>query len=239
MKKLLSLGIVAVLVAMLLVGTMSVTGEVSADSVEQTNVVSVSGIGTVTVKPDIAYINVGVETQDKDAAVAQADNAEKMSAVMAALKKAGIKDEDITTLQYSIYDRYDYLENGTDVKYYNVTNTVKVTVRDINNVGDVIDAAANAGSNTISSIQFGISNEDELYQEALKLAMESAKQKATSIMSTFGKTPGIPARVSESSYYSGVVRMEMNAVMADSKMSTPISTGELSVTANVSVEYNY
>lgn len=238
MKKIFPLSIIVVLVAMLLVGTMNLTQEAAAETSGTENIVSVSGIGTMTVKPDIAYINVGVETQDKDASVAQKENATKMSAVMAALKKAGIDEKDIKTVQYSIYDRYDYVENGTDVKYYTVTNMVQVTVKDIDKVGDVIDAAAGAGSNQVSNIQFGISNEDEVYQEALKLAMSSAKSKATAIMGTFGKTPGTPVRVSESSYYGGVVRMEYSA-MADAKMSTPVSTGELTITANVSVDYNY
>lgn len=227
------------LLAMLLVGTMNVTQEVSATVDETQNIVSVNGVGTVTVKPDIAYINVGVETEGKDAAAAQTDNAVKMNAVMEALKKAGINDEDIKTVQYSIYDRYNYLDNGEKDKYYVVNNMVKVTVNDVTKVGDVIDAVAGAGSNSISSIQFGISNEEVVYQEALKLAMTSAKLKATAIMSTFDQTPGMPARVSETSYFSGAVRMEMNAVMADAKMSTPISTGELTITANVSVDYNY
>ncbi|MCH4889448.1 DUF541 domain-containing protein [Acidaminobacter sp. JC074] len=239
MKKFLSLSVVVVMVAMLLVGTMNVTGVVQAEVAETENVVSVSGVGTVTVKPDIAYINVGVETQDADAGLAQQENAKKMTAVMAALKKVGILEDDIKTVQYSIYDRYDYKEDGTDVKYYVVNNNVKVTIRDIDKVGDVIDAAAGAGSNQVSSIQFGISNEDEVYAEALKLAMTSAKSKATAIMSTFGKVPGLPSRVSESSYYGGSVRMDYNVMAAEAKMSTPVSAGELTVTANVSVDYNY
>ncbi len=239
MKKFLSLSIIVVMVAMLLVGTMNVTQEVTAEVAETTNVVSVSGVGTMTVKPDIAYINVGVETQNSDAAVAQEENATKMTDVMAALKKVGIAEDDIKTVQYSIYDRYDYKENGVDEKYYVVNNSVQVTIKDIDKVGDVIDSVANAGSNNISSIQFGISNEDEVYQEALKLAMSSAKSKATAIMGTFGKTPGLPSRVSESSYYGGAVRMDYNMYAAESKMSTPVSAGELTITANVSVEYNY
>ena len=78
-----------------------------------------------------------------------------------------------------------------------------------------------------------------MYQEALKLAMTSAKAKAGSIMGTFGKTPGMPVKVSESSYYSGATRMEYSAVAMDSKMSTPVSSGDLSVTANVTVDYTY
>lgn len=239
MKKVFSLGFIAVMIAMLMVGAMNMTTEVSAAGADETNTVTVNGVGTVTVKPDVAYINVGVETQDKDASVAQQDNAKKMAAVMAALKKAGIADKDIKTVSYNIYDRVDYKDGVQDQKYYVVTNMVKVTINDTSKVGDVIDAAASAGSNQISSIQFGIKNEDAVYAEALKLAMSSAKNKATAIMGTFGKTPGMPAKVMESSYFSGAVRMEMNAVMADAKMSTPISTGELTITANVTVDYNY
>ena len=69
--------------------------------------------------------------------------------------------------------------------------------------------------------------------------MSSAKAKANSLLSTFGKTADVPAKVTETSYYSGVARMDFSLDMAESKMSTPVSTGELKVTANVSVEYNY
>lgn len=239
-KNWISVGLVALLVGVLLIGNLGLfSNEVLAEGDSVVNIVSVNGIGTITVKPDVAYINVGVETENQDAGLAQSENAEKMTAVMDALTAAGIEESDIKTVQYSVYDRFDYIDGNKSDKYYVVNNVVQVTINDITAVGDVIDAAASAGSNQISSIQFGISNEDEVYQEALKLAMTSAKAKANSILSTFGKTANAPSKVSETSYYSGASRMEYGMAMADTKMSTPVSAGELTVTANVSVEYNY
>lgn len=239
MKKWIGIGMVALLVATLLIGNIGLNNSVMADTETALNVVTVNGVGTVTVKPDIAYINVGVETQNADAGLAQSDNAKLMDAVVAAIKGAGIKEDDLTTIQYSIYDRQDYREDGYGDKYYQVTNMVKVTIRDIDQVGDIIDLASKAGANQVSSIQFGISNEDEVYQEALKLAMTSAKGKANAILSTFGKSADMPSRISETSYFSGVVRADYEMAYSDAKVATPISSGELSVTANVSVEYNY
>lgn len=239
MKKWIAGGLAALLIAVLLIGNTGLNNTVMADTDVKENIVSVNGVGSVTVKPDIAYINVGVETQNDDAGIAQTENAEQMTAVMAAIKALGIKDEDIKTQQYSIYDRIDYSENGSGDKYYLVTNIVKVTVQDIDQVGDVIDAAAGAGANQISSIQFGIKEEAEAYQSALKLAMESAKGKANAILSTFGEAADKPSKVSETSYFSGAVRMDYEMAFADAKASTPVSSGELTVTANVTVEYNY
>jgi uncharacterized protein YggE len=238
-KSIISIGLILLLVVGVFLGTSGLmTKEVLAETDSQVNVVTVSGTGEVTVKPDVAHINVGVETENKDAALAQSENAEKMNQVMAALKAAGIKDEDIKTVQYSVYDTYNYLSEKENEKIYKVNNVVAVTIRDIDAVGSVIDQVAQAGSNSISSIQFGISNENEVYQEALKLAMQSAKGKANSILETFGKTANAPVRVSETSYYSGIVRAETSYMM-DAKMATPVSAGELTITAQVSVDYNY
>lgn len=240
MKKTMLFGIVAVLVAALMLGNTGLfPQEVVAASDTTQNTVSVNGVGEITVKPDVAYITIGVETEDKDASVAQADNSAKMDKVLKAIKALGIKEDEIKTTQYSVYDRYDYFDNDDSEKYYVVTNTVQVTVTDVTIVGDVVDAATTAGSNQVSNIQFGISNEDEVYQEALKLAMESAKNKANSIASTFGKSVSVPVNVSETSYYSGAVRGNFEMMAMDAKAATPISTGELTISAQVSVEYNY
>lgn len=239
MKKILAIGTIVVLALMLVLTSFNSPAIVNAETSDESNVVSVNGAGSVSVKPDIAYINVGVETQNADAAVAQAENAEIMTKVMAALKEVGIAEDDIQTLSYNIYNRTDYNDSGEDTKYYQVNNTLKVTIRDVNAVGKVIDAATVAGSNEITSIQFGISNEEEVYQEALTAAMGNAKNKATTIMATFGKKPGVPSKVVESGYNAGIARIEMNALYADAKSSTSISTGSISVTANVSVEYEY
>lgn len=239
-KNIMIFGVVGLLVVVLLAGNLGLfNNEVLAETDATLNVVSVNGAGSISVKPDIAFISIGVETENVDAGIAQNENKELMNSVMDALLASGLREDDIKTTNYAVYERYNYLDNGERDKYYAVVNTVEVKITDIEKVGEIIDLAAKAGSNQISSIRFGISNEDEVYNEALKLAMESAKMKANSIMSTFGKEAGAPAKVTETNSFAGVVRAEYSLAMDSKAAATPVSTGELTITANVSVEYNY
>lgn len=237
---------IAMLVIILAVGLFLVdsvdmfAGKASADEAEKTNVVSVNGIGEVVVEPDVAYINIGVETRNLDASVAQQENAKKMGEVISALKKAGISEDDIKTTNFSIYQQYNYNFEEPKVENHVVNNTVLVTINDVSNVGAVIDAAAASGSNRINAVNFGVKDQSKYYEEALKVAMENAEGKATAIMSVFGEQPGKPSSVTENSY-GGVLRTEsvaMDVSMAKS-YSTPISAGDLTITANVIVEYSY
>ena len=237
-KNLLSVTGVLLLAALVLFGSQSfLAGEAMASEEVKSGLVTVSGTGSISVKPDMGTITIGVETQDKDANKAQVDNKEKMLKVMEALEAMAIKEDDIKTIQFNIYDQYNYFENKEAEKYYVVSNQVEVTVHNLDKMGEIIDGVTKAGSNQISNIQFGISNEDEVYGQALKLAMTSAKSKANALLSTFDKTANIPSKIVESGYSVGVVRESYDAVMLDK--STPINTGSLTVTAQISVEYDY
>lgn len=204
--------------------------------------VTVSGEGKIVVTPDLAYIDIGVQTKNPDAAMAQQENAKLMAVVINAIKAAGVKAEDIQTTGYSLYQTYDYYAEKQNDPYYIANNTVNVKVKDITKVGQIIDSATKAGANTINSIRFTIDDDSQYYQEALKLAMADAKGKAQAVLGTFGKTAGLPYSVSEVSnggglYYDyypgkGVAEAAMDA-------STPIESGQITITANVSVSYDY
>ncbi|MCT4562781.1 MAG: SIMPL domain-containing protein [Maledivibacter sp.] len=211
------------------------------------NIVEVNGLGTVKVKPDIAYISIGVETFNTDAKKAQDTIASKMDNIIGALKKNGIKDEDIKTTGYSIYktNRYDAAGLGEKEKRtegYNARNVAQVTIRNIDTVGKIIDLAGKEGANIINNIRFGISDEEKYYGEALKLAMKNASGKAEAILSSFGAKLGKPYRVKENSYGAPLVYREnvmMKSSMGADAYETPVEAGELEVTANVVVEYKY
>lgn len=221
-------------------GNMMPTQSYAADEASDVRVVSVQGTGEVTVKPDMATINIGVQTEDVDAAKAQSENAVLMDKINKAIKALGVKEDELQTSQYNIYKNRNYGEMNEE-EYYVVSNTLTVTVNDIDKVGDIIDASSKAGANRINSINFGVKDEAKYYQEALKNAMSSAKGKATTIMATFGKKPGLPYNVSEANYYGGVVRANyaMDMAMEKSSVSTPIEAGDLTITANISVQYDY
>lgn len=247
MKKLsIALAIVLLIGTVFFIDTFDLLGgkSVAAGENVDKSSVTVSGEGHITIKPDIAYVQLGVNTKNADANTAQSENKDLMAKVMDALKAQGIKDEDITTVQYNIFQSYDYSQPAVDGQnppmIYEVTNIVKVTLRDINAVGQTIDAASAAGSNVVNSIAFDSTQKEQVYLDALKLAMNSAEGKATAIMATFDKKPSAPFKVFESGYNPGPVYANYDMLKASPEaVSTPITAGELEIQANVSVEYQY
>lgn len=205
--------------------------------------INVTGDGTVTAAPDIAYITLGVITEDKDAGTAQKDNASAMSKVVTVLKASGIKSEDIKTTNFSIYPKYDYNKaNGvSNIIGYTCSNNVQVTIRDITKVGPIIDAASDSGVNMTSNISFGLSNPEKYYNDALKKAVQTAKGKAETMASIYGVTLKTPVTITENGGYNPVY--PIYAMKADSAAgaapSTPVEAGTMDIKASVSMVYEY
>lgn len=207
------------------------------------NRVVVTGTASISVKPDVAYINVGVETLNKDAKIAQEDNAKAMNAVIAKLKENGIKDNEIQTTGYNIYERFNYTSSGSRISEgYAVEANLTVTVNDVSKAGQIFDVAVKNGANKASGITFGVKDRSKVYNQALKDAMKSAQAKAESIMSTFGEKPGKPALVEEF-YQEHISRgMDYNMNYAEAKMddsTTEIAAGELVIHCKLIVTYKY
>lgn len=206
--------------------------------------INVAGQGMVTVSPDIAYITLGVVTEDKDAKAAQRSNAVAMDKVVTQIKLAGTKSEDIKTMNYSINPKYDYnkLSGESNIVGYSVNNTVQVTVRDITKSGTIIDLASDSGVNTSNSISFGLSDPDKYYNDALKKAVEVAKKKAEVMAGTFGITLKMPVTINENGGYTPVYNYasyDMKAEMAGAAAPTPVQSGTMDIRANVSLVYEY
>jgi hypothetical protein len=115
---------------------------------------NVSGTGKVDLAPDIAYINLGVHTENPSAADAVASNNAQTEKVIDALKGMGIAEKDIRTTNFSIWPSQNYSPDGTplDTKYV-VDNTVFVTIRDLSKLGDLLDSVIAAGVNTVNSVR--------------------------------------------------------------------------------------
>lgn len=246
MKKIITAGLAILLVAgVFFTGGVQAPATLSAAAaVEEADYrLTTKGEGIVMVTPDIAYINIGVETEDVDASSAQAENAALMTKVEAAIAKAGVNKEDMKTLNYSIYKSYNYVGDNEREEVYRVSNTLKVTVRDLDGLGGLIDAASKSGANQINSIEFTVENQDAYYQEALVLAMDNAKGKAEAILGTMNKTVSMPVSITETSYGGPIMRstdtIMFSAKMESASYATPITAGDIEVSANVTVEYDY
>jgi hypothetical protein len=214
------------------------------DSVSD-RVIHVSGSGTVVGTPDRVQLAFAVETESPDVKAAQADNAARMSSVIDALVAAGVPKEQMKTTGYSIYPVYqDSLGPlAQKIKTYKVTNTLQVTLKDVNQTGQVIDIAVAKGINTVNSIQFMLSDEQAaaLRSEALKEAVISARADADVVAGALGVTILSTKSVDISQGYTPVAydnyQVTLSAMSKSSAVPTPIQPGDITVTAQVSITY--
>jgi uncharacterized protein YggE len=204
----------------------------------------VTGEGKVTVTPDLATLYLGVEAKAETVAEAQSQAAEAMDNVMTALTDNGVADDDIQTQYFSIYPetRWDDENNEEIVIGYDVTNMVTAKIRDIDNVGAIIDAVAEAGGDLtrISSIAFSVDDPSIYYEEVREEAMADARAKAEQLASLAGVELGKPTYISEGSIYPPVVYRDMGMGGVPAPVATyptSISAGELDITLNVQVTY--
>lgn len=218
---------------------------VAAESTEEQaakKVLNVTGQGTVNASPDIAYITLSVVTEHANAKTAQQNNADAMSKVVNAIKSAGIKSEDIKTVNFNIYPKYDYNKDTGEsgIFGYTVNNTIQVIVRDINKTGSIIDLASASGVNTSSSITFGLSNYEKYYNEALKSAVQVAKGRAETIAGTLGISLKTPVTITESGGFEPPVAYGARYDMKEMESAaTPVESGTITVRASVSMTYEF
>ena len=216
----------------------------SVDAVETqppSRTISVSGSGKAILSPDIAYINIGVHTESKDAAEAVSDNTQQAKDLKDTLVEAGVDESDIQTINFSIYPRQEYDSEGkpTGEITYIVDNSVQVTVRDLDNLGELLNQAVASGANMINGIQFDVADKTEALSkarlDAVKNAHTIAEELAQAAEVTLGEVQSI------STYTSGLPtpmfegRGGAEAVMAEAPV--PISPGQMVITIEVSVVY--
>jgi len=246
-KKFLYGAIGTILMLCLIIGTNVASGQIeSAQSVEANNtenILTVTGVGKVNVKPDVAYIEMGVTTMDKDAQKAQESNKTTMNKVVAKLKSMGIEEKDIQTSTYNIYPEYSYQDNKQILEGYRVENIVRVTVRNIDKVGDILDAAAKEGINRSYGISFSVLDTDGVYKQALQKAIDNAKGKAEVMAKQAGVVLKKPIAIHEGSTPQTLYNYTRTGVIFDEKAAVaqaagvPISSGQLEIQANVTIVY--
>ncbi len=213
----------------------------AATSVENPRSISVSGSGSASAAPDMATIQLGVQSRSASASTAAQDNTAKMNNVIAAIKGLGIEDKDIQTVDYRIYLENKYDANGrpTGEREYVVSNQVRVIVRDLDLVGSLLEQAVTADVNTVGGITFGIEDPSALEREAREKAIANAKDRAQQLAAGLGITVGAPLQVSEYTSGSPVARptMAMEKAAYDMAAAPAIEGGELEITVNVSVSF--
>jgi uncharacterized protein YggE len=229
-----------VLCALCLTPVMAQTGVTNPDI----KTISTSATGEVLATPDRADVYLGVQTQNADVVAAQQENAQIMNRVVDAILATGVPKENIKTSGYSVYPVYDQTANlfGQKVKYYQVTNTVQVTLTDVGMTGEVIDAAIAAGANQVQNIAFSLSPEKEqsLRSEVLTEAVKRTRSDADAVAAALGVTITGVQDATVGGYYPPVMYRSVSAGAADTTSAaipTPIEPGQITVSATVSVNY--
>lgn len=225
-------------IALLALGTACFETSVAEEPDETSRFISVSGTGEARAEPDIATLTLGVETRAETVAAARADAARAADAVIAALRDGGVAEADIRTTYFSIGAVYDYSGERPVIDGYSVSNTVTVTVRDIDATGALIDAAAAAGGDAtrFNDISFGYDDPAEYTRVARELAVEDARDKAEQLAELTGVTLGQPISISETSWAAPVsVRVTEEAVAFADSAGTSISPGTSGISVTVDV----
>ena len=200
--------------------------------------VSVTGAGDVSVAPDVADVVLGVSIQKPTVAGAQSAAATAMAAVVAAVKKDGVDDKDIVTVNLSLNPVYDY-SNGSAAKLVGqqFTNTVRVTVRNLKSVATVVDDAIAAGATTIQGISFRLGDPKMAQSQARALAMADARAKADALTAAAGVSIKGVTSITETTVQTSPVAYSGIALDAKASVSTPIQTGTTDIVVQVSVSY--
>jgi len=201
---------------------------------------TVNGTGAVSIAPDIATVNLGVSTQHTNPQRALAENNTQTTAVIAALRALDIDEDDIRTSNFFIDPVFGF--DWVEVTGYRVTNTIMVTVRDIDQIGDVLGAGVSAGANISHGISFGVSDSAAAYNQALALAIQNAQIRAAAMADALDtRITGMVSVVEVGGMHMPISRahfgMAMAVAEADVAASVPIEAGDLIITANVQIIY--
>jgi uncharacterized protein len=208
-----------------------------AEEMKAMRLLSISGHGEVSVVPDLATVTIGVTSTAASAREALDANTKSMTTLFDVLQKAGIDRKDITTSNFSVGPRYDYNNNTQPPKVlgYDVTNSVSVVVRKIDDLGGLLDVAVTNGSNQINGVTFSVSKPEAALDEARKLAVADARHKAEIYAAAGGFTLGDIVSISE-----GIEAPPPVMYAAQAKgiaQDVPVARGEQALAIDVSVRY--
>ena len=211
----------------------------AADSLFRATTLNLAAYGEVRVKPDMATITLGVMTEGKTAAEAMTANAQRMNAVMASLKKAGIAERDIQTSNLNLSPQYRYQENQPPALVgYQASNQVTIQVQDLKRLGAAVDATVNAGANQVHGISFGLKDPTAAENAAREAAVKALSAKADLYARATSHRIQRLVSLSEGGGYAPQPPMPMMAMRAEMKdAGSPVSGGELRVRIDVTGLY--
>jgi len=223
-----------VLASAILIAAMLPAAAQNSDS--QSNRIIVSGEAAVSVEPDLVQIRAGVTTDAKSAQEAADANAKAMTEVSNAVRALGVPDTDVQTARYSLQPVYEAgPQNRNRLVGFQASNSLLITIRERDRIGELIDQVVGVGANTMGNIEFMVSEPSKHLDDARKRAVEDARRRAELYASAAGVKLGRPIEIIEQS--ATVPPQPMMMMRSAAQQQTPISPGERTLRLSISVAY--
>src|SRR5215471_13380233 len=202
--------------------------------------VIVIGEGSVSVTPDYAQIGSGVTTRAKSVKEAMDANSRSMAAVIKALRDSGVAQSDIQTSRFLVQPVYAPQEPRTESKLvgYSVSNRVRVKIRQIDQVGEILDRLVTAGATDIGNVEFLVSEPSTALDHAREAAIADARRKAEVYAQAAGIQLGRVEWISEVSGFAPPVPMRSPEASAATAASVPVMSGEDTLPVMVTVGFD-
>ena len=197
--------------------------------------VTVNGEAMISAEPDQAQIDIGVVTQARNAPEASKENAERLSRVLAEVKKILSKGDEVKTSGYSLTPNYRYPQGGKpEIVGYTASNIVRIKTNTLDLVGRLIDTSMQAGANNINRLVFTLKDEQAAQLEALRQASAKAKVKAEAIAASMGlKIVKISSIMEGERSIQPIYRARAESLAAQAP--TPVEPGTVEVRSTVSL----
>ncbi|MCE7984994.1 MAG: DUF541 domain-containing protein [Caldilinea sp. CFX5] len=207
--------------------------------------ITVVGEGSAAVEPDIAVANIGVQVANADVRTASDEAEEIMNAVLSAIREQGVAEEDIQTSGFSIFAEFGPITQNNEqpqTPLYRVSNNVNVTIRALDQVATILDAAIGAGANNIFGVNFSVDDPTQAAAEARAEAIANAEAKAQDLAELTGLQLGNVVSVSEiigsrGGFY-GSSSLSAVAQTGLGGGGGPIAPGQLKVAVQLEVIYS-
>lgn len=217
---------------------------VNSNVTNKTDVFTVSGEGTVSIQPDIAYVTVGISKTASTVKQVQTQINEIINQISSGLKDIGIDSKNIKTISYSVNPNYDWSNNNQRITGYSASTQLKIKITDIDQVNDVIDSATANGANQIGNVSFDVEDRQKAEETARQQAVDEANVKAQAAAKAAGFKLGKIINYSESSndnlLRTAVYSKAMAVDEASAGGGTDIQTGseDIKITVNLSYQIN-
>lgn len=233
--------ITSMLAAALLV--FSVAGTNLADAAEP-NTIAVGGMAEQEVAPDMAYVDLGITVRANDAETARAEEAKIAQQIRRSLLGLAITDNDLQNTGYYMYQEYKVDRDGKRTAgQYVLNSSIKVTVRDLDKLSQVIDNTVKAGVTNIDSVSYALSTQNIVQRQLLAAAVENAREKAAVVASAGSRTLGSMLSADINGFTGGTIvaagsnKLRSAAPMADGAEATELAPGKIKLNARVQVVF--